>query len=62
MRMVPQIVDICRACRMWIHPGPRAVAMAIFSTRFTERAHCDLLFYEQYIVFACWTKPPVGVR
>eukprot|EP00974_Lingulodinium_polyedra_P132363 11221406-Lingulodinium_polyedra.AAC.1 len=32
-------------------PGPKAIATATFSVRFNERVQCDLLFYEQYIVF-----------
>eukprot|EP00974_Lingulodinium_polyedra_P085526 8283638-Lingulodinium_polyedra.AAC.1 len=36
---------------MWSKPGPKAIATATFSVRFNERAQCDLLFSEQYIVF-----------
>ena len=49
--MVPQIVETCRACRMWARPGPRAVATATLSTQFNERVQCDLLFFETYAVF-----------
>eukprot|EP00974_Lingulodinium_polyedra_P056843 5468464-Lingulodinium_polyedra.AAC.1 len=36
---------------MWSKPGPKAIATATFSVSVNERVQCDLLFYEQYIVF-----------
>eukprot|EP00974_Lingulodinium_polyedra_P047228 4529741-Lingulodinium_polyedra.AAC.1 len=51
LQLVPQTVETCRACRMWSKPGPKAIATATLSVRFNERVQCDLLFYEQYIVF-----------
>eukprot|EP00974_Lingulodinium_polyedra_P105145 10180813-Lingulodinium_polyedra.AAC.1 len=51
LQLVPQIVETRRACRVWEKPGPKAIATATFSVRFNERVQCDLLFYEQYIVF-----------
>eukprot|EP00974_Lingulodinium_polyedra_P084726 8202279-Lingulodinium_polyedra.AAC.1 len=51
LHLVPQMVDTCRTCRMWAEPGPKAIATATLCVRFNERVQCDLLFYEQYIVF-----------
>eukprot|EP00974_Lingulodinium_polyedra_P116020 11157632-Lingulodinium_polyedra.AAC.1 len=51
LQVVPQLVEARRACRVWSKPGPKAIATATFSVRFHERVQCDLLFYEQYIVF-----------
>eukprot|EP00974_Lingulodinium_polyedra_P105233 10189403-Lingulodinium_polyedra.AAC.1 len=36
---------------MWAKPGPKAIATATLGVRFNERVQCDLLFYEQYILF-----------
>eukprot|EP00974_Lingulodinium_polyedra_P079264 7677553-Lingulodinium_polyedra.AAC.1 len=51
LQLVPQIVETSRACHMWAKLGHRAIATATLSVRFNERVQCDLLFYEQYIVF-----------
>ena len=49
--MIPDIVETCAACRKWAKPLPRSIASIQLAGQFNEQVECDLLFYEEFIVF-----------
>ena len=49
--LIPEIIETCRACRLWQRAGPRPIASLALAKVFNEGIQCDLLFYETYIVF-----------
>jgi len=44
INMIPDIVDTCRACRMWQKPDPKSAVTARLVEAFNEVARHDLMF------------------
>jgi len=44
LRMIDQVIDTCRPCRMWSKPSPISAATARLIERFNERVQHDLMF------------------
>jgi hypothetical protein len=51
LQLIPEIVDTCRACRLWHQPLSRPVGSSNMALNFNEQVQCDLLFYLTHIVF-----------
>eukprot|EP00959_Pyramimonas_sp_CCMP1952_P052880 1105928-Pyramimonas_sp.AAC.1 len=48
--MAHDIVDTCRACRMWQRPAPKNMPTMRLSLTFNEYVQVDLLFVGELIV------------
>ena len=50
LKLVPEIVDTCKICRMWKRPTPKAVTNTRLSTSFNDTVQWDILFYRKHMI------------
>ena len=49
--LIPDIVETCRACRMWKHPRAKAISTSALHEKFNDTIQVDLMFYNTHIIF-----------
>ena len=50
LKMIPDIVDTCAACRKWAKPLPDAQTSVEIVDAFNVQVECDLMFVHKYII------------
>ena len=47
IKLLPEIVDTCRICRMWKRPTPKSVTTTRLAEKFNEAVQWGILFYKK---------------
>jgi len=50
IKLLPEIVDTCRICRMWKRPTPKSVTTTRLAEKFNEAVQWDILFYKKLML------------
>ena len=65
LALIPDIVDTCRACRMWKRPAAKAEATVRLVEEFNEVVQHDLLFHDsmswQHLIDVCIRLAQAGI-
>mgnify|MGYP002804101487 FL=1 len=46
IKLLPEIVDTCRICRMWKRPTPKSATNTRLTEKFNAAVKWDILFYK----------------
>ena len=49
-KLLKDVVDTCRTCRMWTRPRPKSVASTHLATSFNEIVQWNILFHKDHMV------------
>jgi len=50
LKLLPEIVDTCKICRMWKRPTPKSITNTRLAEKFNEAVQWDILFYKKSMI------------
>jgi hypothetical protein len=50
VKLLPEIIDTCRICRMWKRPTPKSATNTRLAEKFNDTVQWDILFYKKEMI------------